>query len=342
MAYTANWFGIPIPREESSDNKNSNRIRLKKVTEQMDSKVLPIQRSEKLTIEIMGVMVNSHKDMFRETNDLFVGSSYIYRNGEPKIHKVHFLRSGIKVGKWQGDFDDNIIISKREFKDNDIKLDIKVYDIDEFFGESFYTSLDEISRVLFAFPSLLPYAAPTQITVGLLPRVLKVLNRLERHDMIIKQQIRFHICEPNNWLPILQPGYFVCFQQEIEGTKLYLREDFHIVDEDWQELKDIDYAVLRIDRKLINNYKNLEITQKMAKLAAELQGKGESGKGALEFLQGTLETYTRFKHFERYIELKKNEKRGRLNSVERQLLKELKEILKNDNIFRELVDTNSL
>lgn len=251
------------------------------------------------------------------------------------MRKVHFLISGVEAGKWQGDFDDKIIITKREFKDNDLKLYIKVYDVDEYFSGKFYASLDEISRILFAFPSLLPYTASTEITSSLLPGIIKVVDKIERHDKIIRQEICFHICEPNNCLPILQPGYFVCFEQETDGTQFYLREDFYIVDEDGDELESLDYAVLRIDRKTADNYTNMEVSQKMAKLSAELQGKSESGRGALDFLHETLDTYNRFKNFERYIQLKKQNRSGTLGSLEKQLMKELETMLKKDEVLGE-------
>lgn len=335
MSYTANWFGVPFIKEIKQDSENNHKVKLRKVTELLDHDILPIKRGEKLTVEIMGVMVNAHKDTFKKTNDLYVGSSYIYRNGEPQVRKVHYLRAGVEAGKWQGDFDDNVIISKREFKDNDLKLIIKIYDVDEYFSGKFYTSLDEISRILFAFPSLLPYAAPTEITASLLPRVLRVVDKIERHDKILRQEIRFHVCEPNNWLPMLQPGNFVCFQQETDGTQFYLREDFHIVDEEGDEVKSLDYAVLRIDRKVVDNYTNIEVSQKMAKLASELHGKGESGRGPLDFLHETLDTYNRFKNFERYTQLKKQDRSGTLNSVEKQLMSELEALLKKDEVLGE-------
>ncbi|GAH53710.1 unnamed protein product [marine sediment metagenome] len=58
----------------------------------------------------------------------------------------------------------------------------------------------------------------------------------------------------------------------------------------------------------------------MAKLIAELNGKGQSGKAALEFLRETLDTYDKFRRLERARELKAKET---LSESEQELLQEL-------------------
>lgn len=90
MSYTANWFGAPLIKEAEQNKLNNGRVQLCRVTGLLDQDTPRIMRGEKLTVEIMGVMVNARKDVFRKTNDLSVGSSYIYRIGEPYCEKSTF------------------------------------------------------------------------------------------------------------------------------------------------------------------------------------------------------------------------------------------------------------
>jgi hypothetical protein len=46
-----------------------------------------------------------------------------------------------------------------------------------------------------------------------------------------------------------------------------------------------------------------EIDQRVAKLLSELEGKGNSGKAAIEFVRDTIEAYSKFKKLQRIQEL---------------------------------------
>lgn len=84
-------------------------------------------------------------------------------------------------------------------------------------------------------------------------------------------------------------------------------------------LQECSDAVIGVEKQFYAN-RAWEIHQKAAKLIAELNGKGKSGKAALDFLKDTLDTYDRFRRLERASELRKKQD---LTDAEQAILQEL-------------------
>jgi hypothetical protein len=85
------------------------------------------------------------------------------------------------------------------------------------------------------------------------------------------------------------------------------------------------YAVLEISREFVDE-PNREVDHKVAKLVAELNGKGHSKKAALDFLRDTLGVYTSYKKISRVQQLQSE---AELSPDEQALLDDL---LKDDDV----------
>jgi len=304
--------------------------------------ISPIVKSEKLTIEIIGAMIydKMDRDLLRrplDTNDLIISTSFKYRDSDPPVTKVHFLKPEVKVGEWVGTFDDNVIVTLQDFNHRDIKITVKIYDIDE-------SNIDpEFVKVFFdcallgalAFPELAPFAATGKFVSSMSENLINLIDKLDEHDSIINREIRLQIISPEQGIPVLQPGFIVCFSKEVDNSNLYLNRALRVLKNETQAFTDCSYAVLRVDREIIEDYKALEISQKAAKLAAELNGKGASGKAPLEFLQNTIDLYTRYRRLERFNEL--NQKNPGVDTPEGKLLEDLKIELAKDDVFKNCV-----
>ncbi|VVB68874.1 Uncharacterised protein [uncultured archaeon] len=97
---------------------------------------------------------------------------------------------------------------------------------------------------------------------------------------------------------------------------------------DGSEFKDCSYAVIEV-HKDFRLPRELEIDQKAAKLASELNRKEHGDKAPIEFLRDTLSSYTKFKDLQRTNELRERKKLAAtdttkaLNPSEEKLLAEL-------------------
>lgn len=330
-----NWLGSQLQIDDL--------VHLMSLDEQFNPNVAPLKQAEKLTIEICGVMVLERRDrtIFRSpinTNDVFISSAFRYRNGEPEVSKMHFFQNRVPVGEWLHSLDNNVIISVLDFNNSDIQIKIRIYDIDEHFDPAFFESLSRVPMAALAFPSLAPYAAVGSLAASLAPEIVRLIDQLDHHDKIIDERIRLEIRSPKEATPILQPGYIVCFSHDLKpevASNLWLCSDLHVFKNKNKEepFKDCSYAVLRIDRNTIEKYQEMEITQKAAKLMAELNGKGSGAKASLDFLLDTVGIYTRYKKLERLTELQKKDPKS-LAKEETELKNNLTEDLQKDEIFK--------
>lgn len=282
--------------------------------------------AEPLTISLRGVNVVENMDAKPwnpwEKNDLMIVTLSQFGK-EPPIQKLHFMKDNVDCG-WQGDFFSDIIVALRDFKDlsNSLTIRIQVYDLDKF-DKSLVDSVCNIAQsTAMAFPALAPYVGAASIGAQ---AAANLIDNIEQHDTIIDQRIRLEATEPHTAHNLLQPGYLACFRRPVtEGEAKYLDSQLHVLDSDKKEFKGCSYAVVEIQKEFRQN-PEIEIDQKAAKLASELDGKGQSGKAALEFLKDTLNTYTKFKNLQRVKELEETEKKGTITEAEKKLLSELKE-----------------
>jgi len=102
-------------------------------------------------------------------------------------------------------------------------------------------------------------------------------------------------------------------------TEHALGNDLRLRTPDGAEYEEGGYAVLELARENLAD-REYEINQKAAKLMAELNGKGQSGRSAVSFLQNTLQTYDTFRKLQRAHELQSRET---LTDSEQRLLEDL-------------------
>lgn len=281
--------------------------------------------AEPITISLRGVNVVENMDARwnpMDKNDLMIVTLSQFGK-EPPVKKLHFMKDNVDCG-WQGDFFSDIIVAMRDFKDlsNDLVLRVQVYDMDKY-DKSVIDSVCNIAQsTAVAFPALAAYVGAASMGAK---AAANLIDQIDNHDMIIDQRIRLEPVESHIAHNLLQPGYFVCFRRPVkENEAKYLDSQLRVLDGNKEEFKGCSYAVIDIQKEFRQN-PEIEIDQKAAKLASELEGKGQSGKAALEFLKDTLDTYTKFRNLQRAKELEEKEKAGTITEAEKNLLSELKD-----------------
>jgi len=273
--------------------------------------------AEPFTVRVRGVMVLESKDWWpKKSNDIMIVTTSQFA-GEPPVQRLHFMQDNAPLG-WQGSFFNSVVLALKAFnaEKRRLTLRIQVYDLDRF-GSGLVESVAKASQsVAVAFPHLAPYSAAVSFGV---PALLKLIDNLDNHDRIIDERITLELSKPEAGRNLLQPGYLVCFGMPIEGD-LFLSHKLRVIRNDGSnEFNECSYAVLGIERQFQAS-RDWEIDQKVAKLVAELNGKGQSGKAALDFLRETLDAYDRFQRLEEARALRKKTK---LTRPEETLLQEL-------------------
>lgn len=299
------WWASPL---DLNDFSNLQRL------DDYFGKNSEFHSAEPLTVRFRGTMVlEDEEGWLKGDNDLMIVTTFQFGK-EPPIQRLHYMRDDTPLG-WQGSFFHDIVLSVREFSAKILTLQVQVYDLDGV-SEDLISSVRTISTsTAVAFPQIAPYAGALNFTV---PALLKLVDNLDNHDRIIDQRIKLEIAGPNQGFRLLQPGYFVCFRKPVsQGLKL--SNDLRVLKDDNSEFKDCSYAVLSITKDF-HDEAEWEIDQKTAKLIAELNGKGQSGKTALEFLRETIDGYSNFKKLRRAKEL---QAKDNLSKAEQELLDEL-------------------
>lgn len=254
----------------------------------------------------------------RGRNDLLITTNYAFGD-DPIVDRLHYVGENDKLG-WYGDFFDDVIVTMRDLQNRRLRLNLKLYDVDGLSDEAKQSINALATTAAVTFPQLSPLSGHIDLATKTLTNTI---DHFDKHDEIIDQTITLEMEEPNTGHRLLQPGYFVCTREDIDGRDLSLNHDLRLVegvDENTQEYQDASYAVLQIDKKF-EERKKREIDQKVAKLIAQLQGKGRSEETDLHYLRETLDGYTRFQQLNRIQELESQSIR---TPAEQTLLKELR------------------
>lgn len=306
----AKWWGVPT--------RIDGLAALSSRLDYLFPETSTFENTQPLTVRVRGVEIVKDYDWLLpgDKNDIMiVTTSQI--GSEPPVQRLHFMRENVEMG-WQGDFFNDVVLAIRDFKieNKRLKLRIQVYDMDKF-PNGLVQAVSNVSQsVAVAFPFLGPYAAAVSFGA---PLLIEVVDTLNDHDRIIDERLTLEITEPKSAHRLLQPGYFVCFNMPVEEG-LYLSSNLRVFQTDKKtSFKKCSYAVLEVERQFYV-HREWEIDQKAAKLIAELEGKGQSGKAALDFLRETLDAYTNFKRLERARELQAKET---LSESEKKFLQEL-------------------
>jgi len=308
------WWGAPAQVGES--------VALSRRLDQLFPDTLAFENAQPLTISVRGVMIREDYEWFPgDKNDLMVVTTTQF-GSEPPVQRLHFMQHNVDLG-WQGDFFNDVVLAIRDFntESKQLTLRIQVYDMDGIPKELIQAVNNVSQSVAVAFPQLAPYAAAVSFGV---PTLLNIVDNLDNHDKIIDERITLEIDKPERGHQLLQPGYFVCFKVPVEEG-LFLSSNLHVLQADKKTLFErCSYAVIEVEQDF-HAQREWEIDQKVAKLIAELNGKGQSGKAALEFLRETFDAYDKFRKLERAKELKNRKLRTDkpLSEAEEKLLNDL-------------------
>lgn len=306
------WWGT----SETIDDKSSLTPRLDMCFK--DATVFA--NAQPFTLRVRGVMVQSEYDRNYlrplKTNDLMVVTSSQF-GAEPPVQRIHFMRDNVRLG-WQGDFFNDTILALEAYNDEKRRLTLRlqVYDLDRM-NADFVAAIAEMTKsVAIAFPTLANYAAAVSFSAE---KLKELVNTLDNHDRIIDERITFQVAKEKTGHNLLQPGYFVCFAKPVEGD-FQLDCNLQVQTESGAAYEG-NYCVLGMERQF-NAGREWEIDQKVAKLISELDGRGQSGKAAIEFLRETMDGYDRFKRMERVRVL--TERKARLTKAERDFVEKVK------------------
>ena len=277
------------------------------------------ENAQPLTVRVRGVMILEKYDWLPwDKNDVAIVTTSQFGN-EPPVQRLHFLQQNVEKG-WQGDFFNDVVLTIRDFnvEKNMLILRIQVYDMDGI-DPGLIEAVSNVSKsVAVTFPHLAPYAASVSFGSSAL---LTLVENINNHDRIIDERLTLEVVEPEKGHKLLQPGYFICFNKPV-GEGLSLNSNLTVLNPDQSVFEGASYTVLEVEREY-HGQPLMEIDQKAAKLIAELNGKGQSGKAALDFLRDTIDYYNKYKKLERIRELKSKESKEKLNNAEQKLLQEL-------------------
>lgn len=285
------WWGAPLDL-----GKPAHLRRLDQLFSQDEPPLVPAQP---LTVRVRGFMLREDEDWApRGHNDIIVASTFQCA-GEPPVQRLHLLQNELPLG-WHGALFHDTVLSVRDLDAAALTLRVQIYDVDQVSEDLVQQITEAASSAAVAFPHLARYAAGVSM---LAPGLIRLIDELDDHDPILDQRVKLEAEAPGTGHALLQPGYFVCFRNEVESG-WHLDQDLRVVRGDdgggaeGGEYADGSYVVLEVARSFQAHH-DWEIDQKIAKLIAELDGKGSSGKAALEFLRETLDAYGKFRRLER-------------------------------------------
>ena len=289
-----------------------------------------IKDAEAITIFVEGAFPAFAFDKRRRRkpahNDLIITTKHLI-GSKPSVDKLHFLQRDYPPQKWAGPFFHPVVWTTKDFRgetDSDITIQVRVYDEDGLTPEQQSAISDGLkgatTALSFAFPAFAPFAG---LASGLGTSLVNLIDRLDEHDQIVDVTFNLRANRPplGGW-EIMQPGFFVCFDKDVNGDELALNSTRRIVFADsGKDFVDSSYVVLRVERGNRLN-PDMMIEEDAATLLSELdQGKGMHGSHALKFVEETFTTYTTYKKLKRAKQLR--DKGDKVTAEERTLLDEL-------------------
>lgn len=319
----------------ASENFTNGFSQLKSPTK-ADQEKRFFRDAQELSITVEEAWINVDLDrLFNKDNDLIIASRY--QIGSKRIvDKIHFLKRNYPEQETVGPFFHSTIYATKDFQEssNDITLQIRVYDEDGLSCKEIESLQNTLSTVgtasAVAFPAFAPIAG---LATGIGNSLVSLIDNLDDHDRIIDGTIKLEINKPEDQgYDHLQPGFIICFRDEIKEENLYLGEDKQIYSNTNGELyKNNSYIVLRIRRSFIED-PDFEANEHAATLLTEIEN-GKKGKSvkSLSFVKDTFDSYTKFKKLKRIKELKAKEE---LTEDEQKLLTKLE----NDSTIVEFLN----
>lgn len=258
----------------------------------------------------------------KDTNDLLITTSFQVGTN-PTVQRVHKYSPNRKIG-FSEDFFKSIVCSFEDFTNNHITIKSQIFDVDSY--RDFKENVNDFTKLI-GESGLFPVVS-SFVSIGstISNSFFSLLEKLDSHDAIIDENLKLEMVEENTGSKILQTGHWVCFSEPQEQG-LQLNYNLKVLDNDKKEFDKCSYVVFTI-RSTFDEEPEWVITQKLATLMSELNGKGESGKPAISFLRDTMDGYTNFKKLKRIKSLERKKESSSLNDSESYRLEKLKNDLK--------------
>ena len=280
-----------------------------------------IEKAEDVSVFLRKVYINKPyegkaKFWKKDTNDLLITTRF-QTGTSPIIQRVHKYAPNRKIG-FAEDFFKTIVCSFQDYTSHHLTLHTQIYDVDNY--KDFKNNLEDFTNLVGetgVFTAITPYIGPLSKIAN---SFVNLLEKLDTHDAIIDERLKLEIIEENMGSKILQTGHWVCFSEEQEEGNM-LTPNLRVVFKD--DETECSYVVYTV-RKMFDEEPEWEISQKLATLLTELQGKGESGKPAVSFLRDTMNGYNKFRKLERIKELEKKKDSGDFTNEEGERLEKLK------------------
>lgn len=256
------------------------------------------KEAQRLTISVDGAWIRDNADgVFSGQNDLLITSRHRAGAG-PTLEKIHYYAQEVPEKTWVGSFFHPVVLATTDFRPSEtpeLVLEVGVWDEDSLSDESaqgIQTLIAAGTQVAaIAFPVFAPFAG---LARGLADAVVRLIEGWNDHDRILSGRICLVADgESGRGLDLLQPGYLVCFANELDAEAAGLQLDQrrrvcqrgdHSTWIDWEAES---YLVVRISRNG-SVAPDLLIDQEAARLLRELeQGKGLELARSLDFLRDT-------------------------------------------------------
>jgi len=256
----------------------------------------------------------------KDTNDLLITTSFQVGT-HPTVQRVHKYTPNRKIG-FAEDFFKSIVCSFQDFTSNHINIRSQIFDVDSY--KDFESNVSDFTKLIGdsgIFSTVSPYLSLGSTVAN---SFLDLLDRLDSHDAIIDENLKLEIAEESTGSKILQTGHWVCFS-EPQTAGLKLNYDLKVLDDDGADFDGCSYVVYTV-RNVFDEEPEWEVTQKLATLLSELNGKGESGKPAISFLRDTMNGYSNFKKLKRIQALEDKKSQSTITDEESKRL----DTLRND------------
>lgn len=289
-----NWWFCPQKIETSS--------KLQRGATKYASENSKILKASQFSVRLSGVRIGKSMDNEAwklrkkpsKTNDLLILSNFQV-GSSPLVQRFHYFKEKQPIGEHMDGFFNSLIYSHSDFKDTHITLQIQAFDVDSYSGiKEIFTGLSNMAgNTAVTFPVLAPYLPGLQAAGSL----LELLDKIDKHDLIMESNLKLEVTEENIGAQLLQAGHWVYFD-EPQDDGLELDSNLRVVG----KINESSYAIYSI-RKEEAQEPQWELSQKIATLLSELNGKGSSGKAAIEFLRETMDGYSRYKKITRHQEL---------------------------------------
>jgi len=178
-----------------------------------------IGKSSSFSIYLRGIYIDKSEDNESwkfyqrkpsKTNDLLVLCNF-QAGTAPTVQRFHYFNEKQKIKEHLANFFNTLVCSFSDFKDNHITLQIQVFDVDNY--DSIKQIFSDITHITGNAAVTFPVIAPYLPGISVAGSVVGLIDKLDKHDLIMESNIRLEITEPDTGSQLLQEGHWVYFDK---------------------------------------------------------------------------------------------------------------------------------